>query len=49
MAGLVPAGRSARARATYVANLRWAAAEAAKQGVNLLLEPINTRDIPASS
>jgi hydroxypyruvate isomerase len=47
MAGLVPAGMErADVRATYVANLRWAAGEAAKQGVDLLLEPINTRDIP---
>jgi hydroxypyruvate isomerase len=29
-----------------VANLRWAATEAAKQGVDILVEPINTRDIP---
>jgi hydroxypyruvate isomerase len=47
MAGLVPAGSTREAvRATYVANLRKAAAVAAKQGVDLLLEPINTRDIP---
>jgi hydroxypyruvate isomerase len=47
MAGLVPDGQErAELRSTYVANLRWAAVEAAKQGVNLLLEPINTRDIP---
>lgn len=47
MAGLVPAGMTREAvRATYVANLRKAAAVAAKQGVDLLLEPINTRDIP---
>lgn len=47
MAGLVPAGSSRESvRATYVANLRKAAAVAAKQGVDLLLEPINTRDIP---
>ncbi|NML42560.1 hydroxypyruvate isomerase family protein [Ramlibacter sp. G-1-2-2] len=47
MAGLVPDGQERAAlRATYVANVRWAAAEAARQGVNLLLEPINTRDIP---
>jgi 2-dehydrotetronate isomerase len=47
MAGLVPAGPERTAlRTTYVANVRWAAREAAKQGVNLLLEPINTRDIP---
>jgi hydroxypyruvate isomerase len=47
MAGLVPAGHErAELRPTYVQNLRWAAREAAKQGVHLLLEPINTRDIP---
>jgi len=47
MAGLVPPGQDRAAlRPTYVANLRWAAAEAAKAGVDLLLEPINTRDIP---
>ena len=47
MAGLIPAGQERAAlQPTYVANLRWAAREAAKQGVNLLLEPINTRDIP---
>ncbi|MBA2675889.1 2-oxo-tetronate isomerase [Ramlibacter sp.] len=47
MAGLVPEGTDrAAVQPTYVANLRWAAAEAAKQGVDLLLEPINTRDIP---
>lgn len=47
MAGLVPEGQDRVAlRPTYVANLRWAAREAAKQGTKLLLEPINTRDIP---
>jgi hydroxypyruvate isomerase len=47
MAGLVPAGMDREAlRATYVANLRWAAGEAARQGVALMIEPINTRDIP---
>ena len=47
MAGVVPAGSSRESlRATYVANLRQAAAAAAKQGVDLLLEPINVRDIP---
>lgn len=47
MAGLLPAGvpREA-ARMTYLANLRHAASEAAKQGVDVLIEPINTRDIP---
>jgi len=33
-------------RATYVANLRKAARMAASQGVDILIEPINTRDIP---
>ncbi|WP_298930020.1 2-oxo-tetronate isomerase [uncultured Ramlibacter sp.] len=47
MAGLVPAGiERASVRPTYVANLRWAAAQAAAQGVDVLIEPINTRDIP---
>jgi hydroxypyruvate isomerase len=47
MAGLVPQGVDrAEVQPTYVANLRWAAEQAAKQGVDVLVEPINTRDIP---
>jgi hydroxypyruvate isomerase len=47
MAGLLPAGQSREAlRATYVANVRWAAELAAGQGVDILLEPINERDMP---
>jgi 2-dehydrotetronate isomerase len=47
MAGLAPAGADRKAlRKVYVDNLRWAAAEAAKAGVDCLIEPINTRDIP---
>jgi 2-dehydrotetronate isomerase len=47
MAGLVPAGSQRETlRATYVSNLRWAAAEAAREGLEILIEPINTRDIP---
>ncbi len=47
MAGLVPQGASKDdLRATYVDNLRWAARQAQPQGVQLLIEPINTRDIP---
>jgi hydroxypyruvate isomerase len=47
MAGLIPAGMEREAvQPTYVANLRWAAAEAARAGLNVLIEPINTRDIP---
>jgi len=47
MAGLVPDGADRMAlRETYVANLGQAAAMAAKTGVTVLIEPINTRDIP---
>ncbi len=47
MAGLLPAGTERETLyATYTSNLRWAAAEAARQGVEVLIEPINTRDIP---
>ena len=47
MAGIVPDGASAQAlHATYVANLRWAAREAAAQGCQVLIEPINLRDMP---
>jgi hydroxypyruvate isomerase len=50
MAGLVPVGASpqdrARMQGTYESNLAWAAPIAAAQGVDLLIEPINTRDIP---
>ena len=47
MAGLVPASTSREAlTATYINNIRYAAKAAAKQGVDVLIEPINTRDIP---
>ena len=47
MAGLVPEDMEREAvQPTYIDNLRWAAVEAAKAGRDLLLEPINTRDIP---
>lgn len=47
MAGLQPAGTPhATAQATYLDNLRWAAAEAARHGRDVLIEPINPRDIP---
>jgi len=47
MAGLVPAGVAPTAlRDTYISNLRYAAAEAAKADLKLLIEPINPRDIP---
>jgi hydroxypyruvate isomerase len=50
MAGLLPEGadaaNAARHRATFVANLRYACAEAAQHGITIQIEPINTRDIP---
>ena len=47
MAGLAPPGADRAAlRATYLANLAWAAAQAAPHGIDVLIEPINTRDIP---
>jgi len=47
MAGVLPDGlpRDA-AQAVYAGNLRRAAAQAAAVGVEVLIEPINTRDIP---
>jgi hydroxypyruvate isomerase len=41
MAGLQPGSRN-----TFIANLAWAAALAETAGIELLIEPINTRDMP---
>jgi len=47
MAGLIRPGEDrALYRATYVRNLEHAAREAATAGVTVVIEPINTRDIP---
>ena len=47
MAGLVPLGQErADVQATYIESLHWAATDAAKSGRDVLIEPINTRDIP---
>jgi len=47
LAGKVPEGvRLQTLRETFVANLRYAAGELAKEGLTLLVEPINTYDIP---
>jgi len=47
MAGLRPEGASHEAlQATFEANLAWAARQAADIGCDVLIEPINTRDIP---
>ncbi len=47
MAGIAPAGLDrATLQSTYEANLAWAAEQAARVGCEVLIEPINTRDIP---
>ncbi len=47
LAGKPPAGVSAQdCRAVYVENLRYAARQLHEQGITLVIEPINTRDIP---
>jgi len=47
MAGLIRPGEDrALHRATYVRNLDYAAKQAATAGVTVVIEPINTRDIP---
>jgi hydroxypyruvate isomerase len=47
LAGKAPAGVSeAMLRQTLVANLRYAAAELKREGLRLLIEPINTFDLP---
>lgn len=47
LAGIAPAGADAHElRAVFVANLRFAAARLKEAGIRLLVEPINTYDIP---
>ena len=47
MAGLIgPSDDRVRHRTAYVANLAWAAREARAMGVTIVIEPINTRNIP---
>ena len=47
VAGVVPADGNREAyRACYVQRLAWAAREGARHGVDITIEPINTRDIP---
>ncbi|QNA88575.1 hydroxypyruvate isomerase [Massilia sp. Dwa41.01b] len=47
MAGKLPPNVAPeRAHATFVANLKFAAAELAPRGIDLLIEPINDRDMP---
>ena len=47
LAGIAPAGVDpARQRALFVENLTYAAAELRRAGLDLLIEPINARDMP---
>ncbi len=47
MAGIAPADQAPeRLQATYLGNIAFAAEQAAKAGVQVLIEPINTRDFP---
>ena len=47
LAGIPPADADPRrVRATFVENLRFAAGELGAEGIRLLVEPINTRDMP---
>jgi len=47
LAGIVPEGAERGAlRQTFVSNLRFAASKLQEVGIRLLIEPINTRDIP---
>jgi hydroxypyruvate isomerase len=47
LAGITPAGvTDDQARASLIANLRFAAAALAGAGIRLLIEPLNTRDTP---
>ena len=47
MAGLAPAGMDRTSlQATYESNLAWAAEQAQPCGVDVLIEPINPRDMP---
>ena len=47
MAGRMPPAHERQAlHDTYVANLAWAAAQAAGSGIDVLIEPLNARDMP---
>lgn len=47
LAGIVPPGTTAEhARATLIENLRFAATALKEAGITLVMEPVNTRDIP---
>ena len=46
LAGILPEAPEDRQRAAFVSNLKFAALKLKEAGIKLLIEPINTRDIP---
>ena len=47
MAGVLPAGSDrAAAECVYVANVQYAAERLSREGITVIIEPINNRDIP---
>lgn len=46
MAGITTGLDQVRCEQTYLANLRWAADRCAEQGITLVIEPLNNRDVP---
>jgi hydroxypyruvate isomerase len=46
LAGITPAVGAQKAHETFVANMKFAAEKLSAVGIRLLIEPINTRDIP---
>jgi len=47
MGGVLPSGHErATAERVYIANLQYAAERLAREGISVVIEPINTRDIP---
>ena len=47
LSGIAPGGADAsKVRETFVGNIRYAGEELKKHGIKLLIEPVNTRDIP---
>jgi hydroxypyruvate isomerase len=46
LAGRVGAIDADRAEATFLENIQWAASQAARNSLNILLEPLNSQDVP---
>ena len=46
LAGKVGALDADRAEATFLENIQWAASQAARHSLNIMLEPLNSQDVP---